>query len=275
MKCIVQKTSRNLSFFSTSQSLHWLQRRHHNAFATLQSPTPNKRPCVAYHLGLVDYETAWRWQKQLIGDRVQRMKECESAMEFPDAILILQHPGVYTLGRRASMANVKFDSNAKESFKLIRVDRGGEVTYHGPGQVVVYPILDLNHHRKDLHWYLRRIEEVVIAVLAKFGIRGHRQTGLTGVWVQDPQTKDIKKIAAIGTHATKWITMHGFAINVTTDLTSFHHIVPCGIENYGVINMANFDHKIESRQVETAIVSTIEDIFALKITSLHQESPFL
>nr|CCA25082.1 octanoyltransferase putative [Albugo laibachii Nc14] len=274
MECVIQRTARNLSSFSASQSFRWVRRGYQRSFVSLPSDLSKKRPCEAYHLGLIEYETAWKWQKQLIGDRIQRMKQCDNAVELPDAILILQHPSVYTLGRGASMTNVKFEPNSKQSPKLIRVDRGGEVTYHGPGQLVVYPILDLNHHRKDLHWYLRQVEEVVIAVLDNFGIKGQRQRGLTGVWVEDPRTKGLKKIAAIGTHATKWITMHGFAINMTTDLSAFDHIVPCGIENYGVINMANFDPEFQSHQVESAVISAIEDIFALQVTSLHKESPF-
>lgn len=149
-----------------------------------------------------------------------------------DTLIILQHPPVYTLGTRSTEANLKFDAN-DPPFELHRTERGGEVTYHGPGQLVMYPILNLRHHKMDLHWYLRTLEEVVIGALYKAcGIRAHRIDGLTGVWV------DNQKVAAIGVRVSRWITYHGLALNVTTDLVPFSNIIPCGISDYSVTSVA-------------------------------------
>ncbi|KDO17770.1 hypothetical protein SPRG_16470, partial [Saprolegnia parasitica CBS 223.65] len=166
--------------------------------------------CLVHRLGVVGYRQAWAWQQQLLKERFR-------AAEAPmDVCLMLQHPPVYTLGRGASLANVKFDPTKETAFELIKVDRGGEVTHHAPGQLVVYPIFNLTRDpfKKDLHWYLRQVEEVVIDTLSAFDIAGERVDGLTGVWVPDARHAFPKsKIAAVGTHASKWITMHGFALN--------------------------------------------------------------
>ncbi|GBG32765.1 Octanoyltransferase [Hondaea fermentalgiana] len=145
--------------------------------------------------------------------------------EMPrDRLFLLEHEPVYTLGRSADVANV-LSGVADGGFDLVRVDRGGEVTFHGPGQIVGYPVLDLRAHTKDLHWYMRQVEEVIIATLATYGLEGSRKEEYTGVWVDDA------KVCAIGLNASRWITSHGFALNVTTDLEAFSRIVPCGIDD--------------------------------------------
>jgi len=143
-----------------------------------------------------------------------------------DLLILLQHPRVITLGRGASESNIKATAALldQRGVELHEVERGGDVTYHGPGQLVGYPIIDLTHHKQDLHWYLRQLEEVLIRALAVVGIVGSRVAGYTGVWVED------RKIASIGVHVTRWVTYHGFALNVSTDLSDFELIVPCGIE---------------------------------------------
>ena len=186
------------------------------------------------------------------------------------------------------MENIKFDPVKDEHVKLVRVDRGGEVTYHGPGQVVVYPILDLSQHKKDLHWYLRQVEEVVIRTLAKFDILGERVDGLTGVWVEEPQSssrkngpchnghddeRDMRKICAVGTHASRWVTMHGFALNVKTDLRDFDRIIPCGIEDRAVTSIERIRPDATIKDVQNAAIEAISEVFHLDIEDVETNSP--
>lgn len=256
-------------------------RVHSRRFAAASS-TNGARKCVAFRLGTVEYETAWQWQKDLIQQRVAAARELGPPVEH-DVALVLQHPSVYTLGRGSTMANVRFDPQVDTHLKLLRVDRGGEVTYHGPGQVVVYPILDLSHHTRDLHWYLRQVEEVVIRTLARFDITGERVDGLTGVWVEEPASGDtpssdggekaLRKIAAVGTHATRWITMHGFAINVTTDLQAFDRIVPCGIEDRAVTSLHRLRPDVTPEDVELAAIDALRDVFGMDVSTVNATSP--
>ncbi|GAB9464883.1 Lipoyl transferase [Globisporangium polare] len=238
------------------------------------------RKCVAYRLGSVEYETAWDWQKQLIQRRIAASRELKPIEQ--DVVLVLEHPSVYTLGRGATMGNVKFDPLVDTHLKLIRVDRGGEVTYHGPGQVVVYPILDLNFHKRDLHWYLRQVEEVVIQTLATFDIKGERVDGLTGVWVEEEggnsstsaiDGRDMRKIAAVGTHASRWITMHGFAINTTTNLRAFDRIIPCGIDDRAVTSIERLKPNVTPKDVELAAIEAIKEVFGVNMATIEAPSP--
>ena len=169
-------------------------------------------PCRLYRLGLIPYATAWAWQKGLL----QALRQEPTR---PDTLLLLEHPAVYTLGQGSDETFLKF-SPQPQMPPVVKIERGGEVTYHCPGQLVGYPILNLRRHRPDLHWYLRQLEEVVIRTLAVFDIPGERLAGLTGVWVHG------YKVAAIGIKVSRWITMHGFALNVNPDLSGFQHIVP-------------------------------------------------
>eukprot|EP00752_Nemacystus_decipiens_P006499 g5852.t1 len=153
-----------------------------------------------------------------------------------DVLLLLEHPSVYTLGRGSSLDHLRFDPTNPSSSggrEVRRTERGGEVTWHGPGQIVGYPVLDLNYYKKDLHWYLRQLEAVVIQVLEAYGLEGERETEHTGVWV------DGAKVAAIGLNASRWITSHGFAINVNPDLRAFEAIVPCGIQGRPVTRLCD------------------------------------
>jgi lipoyl(octanoyl) transferase len=194
----------------------------------------------------VAYGAAWRWQHALAA----QMRVDPTA---PDALLLLEHAPVYTLGTASSPEHVLFggrELRAEElhidgvrdvaiegcgpdaSPALVRTERGGEVTYHGPGQLVAYPILNLARHRRDLHWYLRSLEEVVIVMLQRhYALDAQRKAGLTGVWVGD------KKVCAMGLKVSKWVTMHGLALNVTADLAPFDRIVPCGIQEFGVSSL--------------------------------------
>jgi lipoate-protein ligase B len=174
----------------------------------------------------VPYADALELQRQLAEDRI--------AGRIGDTLLLLEHPPVITLGRGTRQTSLPLDAEAlrRRGIAVHDIERGGDVTYHGPGQLVGYPILDLQQHTPDLHWYLRRIEEVLIGALATFGITAGRNAGYTGVWTEG------RKIASIGIHVRQWVTWHGFALNVTTDLSPFSLIVPCGIPDVVMTSVA-------------------------------------
>ena len=180
----------------------------------------SERICKLVRLtGLTDYGTALDLQRRLARERARG--------ELSDDILILlEHPRVITLGRGARRSNITVPAELleRETIDVHEVERGGDVTYHGPGQLVGYPIIDLTQHKQDLHWYLRQLEEVLTRSLASLGIKAKRVPGYTGVWVEH------RKIASIGVHVRRWVSFHGFALNVSTDLADFRYIVPCGIE---------------------------------------------
>jgi lipoate-protein ligase B len=184
-----------------------------------------KRVCEVSWLGLIDYQEAWDLQARLAHERAHG--------GISDQLLLLEHPHVFTLGRRGRTANVlSSDEEIRAAgAQVIHSDRGGDVTYHGPGQLVGYPILFLEEHERDVPGYVRRLEQAIIRTLADFGIESGREPEFPGVWVgQD-------KICAIGVKISEWVTLHGFALNVTTDLGFFNHIVPCGIVGKGVVSM--------------------------------------
>ena len=173
------------------------------------------RALEVIHAGRVPYGEALEWQRRLAQDRI-------AGRLAHDVLLLLEHPPVITLGRNSHAEHVLADGAGIEAFEI---ERGGDVTYHGPGQLVGYPIIDLTHHRQDLHWYLRTLEQALIDALARLGVAAERHPGYTGVWTGGGK----RKIASIGVHVKQWVTWHGFALNVTTDLTAFDRIVPCGI----------------------------------------------
>ena len=179
----------------------------------------------AVWLGRVDYQAAWDLQRRLAADR--------QAGRVSDRLLLLEHPHTFTLGRSGTWDHllVSPDRLADLAATVVEVDRGGDITYHGPGQLVGYPILNLADHGRDAHAYLRRIEGALIDMLAEYGIQAGRSAGFTGVWVGD------EKIAAIGVRISRWITSHGFALNVDPDLSYFQAIVPCGIRDRGVTSI--------------------------------------
>ena len=178
--------------------------------------------------------------------------------DLEDVLILLEHPPVYTLGTGADTNFVKFNPHQTDR-ELHRVERGGEVTYHCPGQLVAYPILNLHYYQQDLHWYLRQLEEVIIRVLANYGLKGDRLTGLTGVWLEG------KKVAAIGIKVSHWITMHGFAINVCPDLTGFEQIVPCGIEDKPVGSLAQFIPDLTVANVKQDVAVAFSEVFQIEM----------
>ncbi len=213
-----------------------------------------RRRCWLVNRGIVPYIEALEEQRSLVAQRLQ-----DPSLE--DILLLLEHPPVYTLGTGASLDFLKFDP-AQTEWEVHRIERGGEVTYHCPGQLVGYPILNLRHHQQDLHWYLRQLEEVIIKTIALYGLKGDRVPGLTGVWVENC------KVAAIGIKVSRWITMHGFAVNVRLDTSGFERIVPCGISDRPVGSLAQFLPDISIERVRQDIATVFGEIFQVEIKEL-------
>jgi lipoyl(octanoyl) transferase len=211
----------------------------------------SERALDVRRLGVVAYADAVDLQERLVRER--------RSGEIGDTLLLLQHPHVITLGSGTHAENVLISPAERErrGIELRETGRGGDVTYHGPGQLVGYPILDLKPHRCDLHRYLRDLEEALIGVLGGFGLAGTRKPGLTGVWVDD------RKVAAIGVRVSSgWITSHGFALNVNTDLSFFETIVPCGIRDYAVGSIAaELGREVAMEEAEDAAVGELERVF--------------
>lgn len=208
-------------------------------------------PCQIYYFGSVPYTTAWNWQQSLVQDR-------KLNPDLDDLLLLLEHPPVYTLGQGADLRFLNFDPDQTPA-ELHRVERGGEVTYHCPGQLVAYPILNLQRHTPDLHWYLRQLEQVLIEVLESYGLPGERIPGFTGVWIN--QTK----VAAVGIKVSRWITMHGFSLNVCPDLSGFKAIIPCGIADKPVGSLAQFIPGISLESVRFQVAETFAQVFGLEL----------
>tara|TARA_Y100001978_G_scaffold21957_1_gene18123 strand:- start:633 stop:1277 length:645 start_codon:yes stop_codon:yes gene_type:complete len=173
-------------------------------------------------LGLSDFNETWELQKELQTKRILN--------EIEDHLLLVEHPPIYTLGKNAPNEHLL---NPVKDVSVVQTDRGGNITFHGPGQLVGYPILDLNHYKRSITWYMRKLEQLIIDTLNYYGIIAGRKKSLTGVWVED------KKIAALGVRISKWVTMHGFSINVNPNLEYYKSIIPCGIEDYGITSMEN------------------------------------
>lgn len=211
----------------------------------------NQRVCDLVDYGLIPYKDAWEKQKLLVKERI-------NDPNLTDMLMLVEHPSVYTLGTGADPDFLKFDPNNSE-WEVYRIERGGEVTYHCPGQIVGYPILNLNYYQRDLHWYLRQLEEVIIRLLNVYDLDADRIEGLTGVWVKNT------KIAAIGIKVKRWVTMHGFALNVTADLTGFQRIVPCGIKNKSVSSLNQFVPNIKIEQVKQDLIKVFSEVFGVVI----------
>lgn len=209
-------------------------------------------PAQLLDLGVVPYAHALERQHELHAQRV--------AGAIPDTLLLLEHPPVITLGKAFHPEHLRYarDFYAQQGIELYPTDRGGDVTCHNPGQLVGYPIFDVSQHGRDLHKFLRDIEQVIIDTLREFGIEAHRETGYTGVWVGNA------KIAAIGIKVTKWVSMHGFSLNVNNDLSLFQTIVPCGIADRPVISLQQLlGYPVPMEQVKQSITHHFEQIFTL------------
>lgn len=201
-------------------------------------------------LGFIDYKEAWDLQKEIVSNR--------SSGDLEDVLLLLEHPNTYTLGKTADKINLKGSEDylRQNQISVYDIDRGGDITYHGPGQIVGYPIIDLNNWYKDTHKYLRALEEVIIKTCDEYNLICGRNPKYTGVWIND------KKIAAIGIKVSRWITMHGFAFNINTDLNLFNGIVPCGIHEKAVTSLKEeLKMEIDIQEVKQKVKNNFKEVF--------------
>lgn len=225
-------------------------------------PLATKQILVS-HLGRTRYADTWDLQHKLL-DLRQRG-------QIDDLLLYTEHDHVYTIGKGGDDNHLlaSQDELTKDRTEVFHIDRGGDITYHGPGQVVGYPIIDLNQHSADIHAYLRKLEEVVIVTLGTYGIQGGREEGMTGVWTNG------EKIAAIGVKVSRWVTMHGFALNVNTDLQKFARIIPCGIFHKGVTSMKQIlGREIGVEEVEAKLTESFSSVFGSSAVDITPDALF-
>ncbi|MHC5201876.1 lipoyl(octanoyl) transferase LipB [Myroides sp. LJL119] len=214
-----------------------------------------------------DYKQTWDYQEQLFDSIIAtKFANRKDNLELPtnNYLVFVEHPHVYTLGKSGDISNLLLDQNqlTQKNATFYKINRGGDVTYHGPGQLVGYPILDLENFFTDIHKYLRYLEEAIILTLAEYGIQGERSKGETGVWL-DVGTPFARKICAMGVRASRWVVMHGFALNVNADLGYFDNIIPCGIKGKGVtsLNVELQVDKVDVKQVEDKILKHFKELF--------------
>ena len=226
---------------------------------------------IVKDLGHKDYKETWDYQESLFEEIVElkRKNRAENTeVPTPNYFLFVEHPHVYTLGKSGHIENLLIDEAAlaKKGATFYKINRGGDITYHGPGQIVGYPIIDLENFFTDIHKYLRSLEEVIIRTLADYGIKGERSEGETGVWL-DVGTPFARKICAMGVRASRWVTMHGFALNVNTDLGYFDNIIPCGIRGKAVtsLNVELSKEKVDTEELKRYILKHFEEILGVII----------
>lgn len=224
---------------------------------------------AVYDLGSIDYKQCWDLQERLFAEKLQlktanRSLATEEQHRIKHQLLLVEHPHVYTLGKSGKAENLLLDDDGLEAVNATyyHINRGGDITYHGPGQLVAYPLLDLEQFRTDIHWYMRSLEEVVIQTLAHWGISGQRYPGYTGVWLDADDDSKARKICAMGVRTSRWVTMHGIALNVNSNLDYFKHIVPCGIDDKAVASMQQeLGGAVAMEQVKTHFLAAFEQVF--------------
>ena len=232
-------------------------------------------------LGLIDYKEAWDYQETLHAEIVNRKlanRKRIQDLQIQDSkhhLLFCEHPHVYTLGRSGHEHHLLVDENGLKERKasFYKNNRGGDITYHGPGQLVGYPILDLENFFTDIHKFLRYLEEAIVLTLKEYGIEGGRIPGLTGVWIDADDKIKARKICAFGVRCSRWVTMHGFAFNVNTDLSYFDNIIPCGIQDKAVTSLEKeLEKKIEMDEVKKKVKIHLSDLFGMELIgeSQHQ-----
>ena len=243
----------------------------------------DKQQVIFRDLGVMDYKTAWDYQERLLQENV-KIKSLVFSLESgamddpltPDSshlttqhyLLFVEHPPVYTLGKSGNIENVLINEQMRlaKGIEFFRTNRGGDITFHGPQQIVGYPILDLEKFETDIGKYLRHIEEVTILTLAEYGITAGRSPGETGVWIDADKPGKERKICAIGVRSSRWITMHGFALNVNTDLSHFNFIIPCGIQNKQVTSIEKeLGHKVDYEEAKEKVKRNFEKVFNVEL----------
>jgi lipoyl(octanoyl) transferase len=243
----------------------------------------DKQKVIFEDLGIIDYKTAWDYQEQLLqknvavksalrnwqlpvggGQLAEGTPTVNSKPKTENFFLLCEHPAVYTLGKSGNIENVLMskDELEKNNIQFFNTNRGGDITFHGLQQIVGYPILDLENFYTDIGKYLRHLEEVIILTIAQYGIKGERSSGETGVWIEPGINGKERKIAAIGVRCSRWVTMHGFALNVNTDLSYFNNIIPCGIQNKQVTSVEKeLGKKVDYEELKEKIKSNFKKVF--------------
>ncbi len=225
-------------------------------------------------LGTLDYKKAWDYQETLFDEIIQiKRKNRNENLKLPTTnhFLFVEHPHVYTLGKSGDFNNLLLTENQlkDKGATFYKINRGGDITYHGPGQIVGYPILDLDNFFTDIHKYMRYLEESIIRTVAEYGLKGERSEGETGVWL-DVGTPFARKICALGVRSSRWVTMHGFALNVNTDLGYFDNIIPCGIRGKAVASMkGELGRQINQNEVKEKILKHFAELFEAKFLSIN------
>ena len=220
--------------------------------------------------GLVDYQEAWDRQEEIFAKTLAIKHDNRvnnTTLETPNYLIFTEHPHVYTLGKSGHMEYLLLDEEGlkEKNATFYKINRGGDITYHGPGQIVGYPILDLDNFFTDIHLYLRTLEEAIIMTLAEYGIAAGRYPGYTGVWL-DPDNEKARKICAMGVRASRWVTMHGFAFNVNADLNYFGNIVPCGIDDKDVTSMEReLGRKLDMEELKEKLKGNLGRLFKMEI----------
>jgi lipoyl(octanoyl) transferase len=229
---------------------------------------------IFQHWGIISYKMAWERQEQLFQEviakkiAIRNLQSSNLTLQTPNYLIFCEHPHVYTLGKSGDEKNLLLSQAAlaQQNIDYFPINRGGDITYHGQGQLVGYPIFDLDNFFTDIGKYLRTIEEAIILTLADFGIQAGRIDKLTGVWIDHEKQLNPRKIAAIGVRASRWVTMHGFALNVNTDLSYFDNIVPCGISDKSVTSVAKeLGREVAMKDVENILLAKMIHLFDLEI----------
>lgn len=221
-------------------------------------------------LGRMGYKATWDYQEALLQVNLTHKKNAvrdAAPLSIPTRhyLLLVEHPPVYTLGKNGKAEHLLLDERGlqERGIGYYPINRGGDITYHGPGQLVAYPILDLEKIRTDIGWYLRSLEEIVIRLMARYGLPGDRLAGATGVWLE-PDTERARKVCAMGVRCSRWLTMHGLALNVNTDLNYFSYIVPCGIHDKGVTSLqAELGREVDFEELKRAFVEEFLGYFGM------------
>ena len=220
-------------------------------------------------LGLMDFKTSWEYQEQLFNKTISqkianRNLETDSQIETTNHLLFVEHPHVYTLGNSGDVSNllINDDQLAEKKASYYKINRGGDITYHGPGQLVGYPILDLDHFFFDIHKYLRLLEETVILTLDEYGIKAGRSKGETGVWLDEDNVFKARKICAMGVRCSRWVTMHGWGFNINSDLDYFKNIIPCGIQDKAVTSLSKeLGHDVDMTEIKEKLKTHFSSLF--------------
>ncbi len=230
-------------------------------------------------LGLVGYQEAWDYQTRLFEKILSVKTENRGLPQYHQQVtenylIFCEHDHVYTLGKSGKESNLLLAKNGLPLLraKYFQINRGGDITYHGPGQIVGYPILDLENFFTDIHKYMRMLEEAIIQTLAEFGVLAGRIKGLTGVWLDAQKETNARKICAFGVRASRWVTMHGFALNVNTDLDYFDHIIPCGIRDKRVTSLQQaLGHAVDMATVQSVLKQKMASVFDLEMETMQKE----